>query len=217
MNLTQLEGDFRSRFENLKSNVNQADAWSIATGGALQAKAVKFKAAFYHFEAEKASIISDLKTWKASRLKLQKNEQASDQDLLKVNRKNQLRRVCIKILNVIGGILCGAGMSSMMGAHFLLKVHVITAAAAMVSTFGGLAIIVIGGIMLGVSALMKNSKLSREVRLHNSENFKDFLRNVVEIKSDARDWHQPEEDLLNPNLHKIYQRYKEAVIGLPRS
>lgn len=218
MNLTQLETNFRSRFEDLKLSVNQADPWRVATEGALKAKAMNFKAAMDHFEAEKNSIISDLQTWKASRLKLQKNDLSKDpHDLSEVNRKNKLRRTFMKILNFIGGIFCGTGFTSMMGAHFFLRLHVITAAAAMGPTFGGLAILAVGGIMLGVSALMKNSKLSREIRLCNSENFKDFLRNVVKITSDEKSWHQPEQDLLNPNLHKIYERYKTAVIGLPRS
>lgn len=217
MNLTQLETNFRSCYEDLKLKINQAQPWSIAKNGPLNVKAMRFNDALDQFEAQKASIIWDLQMWKNSISKNQKSDPSKDphHDLMEINRKNKTRKTCIKILNFVGGIFCGTGFMSMFGAHALLRFKVITATAALGPTFGGLAICALGGIILGVSALVKDSKLSREVRLYNSENFKDFLRDVAKVNPDEKNLQGQKLDLLNPTLHKIYERYKAAVTLLP--
>lgn len=213
---TQLEKNFYSLLESIKSSLNEKDHFEFAINNALKAKAMNFT--FYKevFEEKKQLIIGDLAKWKVLNLTNKKNNTYNDNDhISEVNQKNKLRKTCIKILNFIGGIFFGTGCASMFGSHVLLAFKVITVGVAMGPLFGGLAILAVGGIILGFSNKIANNKLSREFRLHNSKNFKDFLVNVAKIQIKEENEHLSKYDLLDPNLHKIYQRYKAAVILLP--
>lgn len=211
---TQMESSFRSRFEDLKLHINQSSPWVISTDEALQEKALKYKFAMKRFEVQKASIATEIRTWKACVVNLKKNEHeiVPAPDLKKLNQKNKLKNTCISILNVVGGIFLGVGYTSLLIMHGLGRVR---CPVPMHLFFCALALTGIGAALLGIGYLLKDTKLSRQVRLHNSENFKDFLRNVVGVKAKENEWHLSKENLLNPKLHELYQRYKVAAFELP--
>ena len=195
---SQIEGSCRFQLKEIETQI-RLDPSNFMRDLTRGPRYDKYNSAMMTFDKQKDTIERDIEKWKES-IKV-----TPSSDPTSAIRKNRF-----DFLAKIGGRLSGIGLTFVMGAQALLHSRMITVSTAIVPTSVGCIALARGLIYLLERTVMKNNQVARETRVQKSENFKDFVRNVVKMERELSN-----QELQSAQLHKIYRHYKAAVNSLP--